>query len=88
MAGVEIDLKKLEEERRRNRMDMLRHVDWVVDQIKKDHKKWLKMHVEWLWKSRRAQLAMLKKLGFTKKDIIELLEEEEKIRKTLPDRDL
>jgi len=46
MVGVEIDLEKLEEERRRNRMDMLWHVDWMVDHIKRDHKKWLKMHVE------------------------------------------
>ncbi len=77
---VEVDLEELREERRKNREDMLKHIDWIVEQIKKDHRRWLRMQVEWLRRSRKAQLATLGKLGFSKKDILEIIEGEEKIR--------
>jgi|GEM_PF-3350387 len=40
-------IEELERERRRNFIDRLKHVDWEVEQILKDHRKWFEIQAEW-----------------------------------------
>lgn len=70
MAKVDTELK---EDMRKNLEDRLEYIDWVVEQIKKDHKAWLKNQVEWLRKSHEALIRLLEKNPEIKKQIIEEL---------------
>ncbi len=60
MAQVEI-IKEIEEDKDRNLKERLKYIDWIVEQIRKDHKEWLRFQVKWLKESHRALIELLRK---------------------------
>jgi len=64
-------IEELERERRRNFIDRLKHVDWEVEQILKDHRKWFEIQAEWSKKYYEALYRQMDKDPKLKKIIIE-----------------
>ncbi len=64
-------IEELERERRKNFIDRLKHVDWEIEQILKDHRKWFEIQAEWSKKYYEALYRQMDKDPKLKKIIIE-----------------
>jgi len=51
-------LEELEEEKKRNREDVVRYARWEAEMVKKLGAKWFKARDEWLWRTFEADAAM------------------------------
>ncbi len=74
-------IEELERERRRNFIDRLKHVDWEVEQILKDHRKWFEIQAEWSKRYYEALYRQMDKDPKLKKIIIESILKRDKLRK-------
>ena len=46
--------EELEEERRRNLVDIIRHARWEAEMVRRLGAKWFEMRDEWLWRAWEA----------------------------------
>jgi len=79
--GCRMALKEeIEEARRRNIVDVIRHARWEAEMVKKMGDKWFEARDEWLRKALEADLELLEKSPQIKRALIKALETRDKIQ--------